>query len=120
MPLNYGSVMSKCLTLIERAGMKSPDMLLLSDENSLWGADMYIEVEGDVPDAKMISLSGTYICKVFEGPYQNIGKWVTEMKTYLTERGKVATKILYYYTTCPKCAKEYGENSVSIHMKQKS
>src|SRR3989338_6303875 len=78
-PLNYGGTVVKNMALIEEAGAKSPYQLMLTDENSLWGADMYIDVIKDVPGAQMARISGTFLTKVFEGPYKNAGKWALEM-----------------------------------------
>jgi len=49
-------------------------------ENSFWGVDVYIEVTKDVPGAGMATISGTFLSKVFEGPYCNMRKWIEEMK----------------------------------------
>jgi hypothetical protein len=49
-------------------------------ENSLWGADVYIEVTNDVPEAGIATISGTVLSKVFDGPYYNMRKWIEEMK----------------------------------------
>jgi uncharacterized protein (UPF0212 family) len=37
------------------------------------------------------------------------------MQKYVTERGQKAERILVGYTTCPKCAKVYGENYVVLY-----
>jgi hypothetical protein len=113
-PLNMGSKITKNMALIEQAGAKSPVQLMLTDENSLWGADVYIAVAQDVPGAQMTTLSGTFLTKVFEGRYQNIGTWAEEMKKFVTEKGKALRKMYFSYTTCPKCAKAYGKNYVVI------
>ncbi|OGG28943.1 hypothetical protein A2973_01420 [Candidatus Gottesmanbacteria bacterium RIFCSPLOWO2_01_FULL_49_10] len=87
---------------------------MLTDENSLWGADIYIDVSKKVPDAQMATLTGTFLTKVFEGPYQNVGKWSEEMKKYVKNKGKNLKKLYFSYTTCPKCAKAYGKNYVVL------
>ena len=89
-------------------------MIVMTDENSLWGADVYIEVVGDVPGANTATISGTFLCKVFEGPYKNMRNWIASMKDYVSSRGKTIRKMFFYYTTCPKCAKKYGKNYVVI------
>ncbi len=89
-------------------------MIVLADENSLWGANVYIEATKDVPGANMTTISGTFITKVFEGPFRNMRKWVEEMKRCVTAKGKTVRQLYFYYTTCPKCAKKYGKNYVVI------
>lgn len=114
MPINMGQKIIKNIRLIEKANAKSPYQLMLTDEKSLWGADIYIDVSKDVPNAQMATLSGTFLTKVFEGPYQNAGKWAQEMKEYVENKGKKIKKLYFSYTTCPKCAKVYGKNYVVL------
>lgn len=113
-PLNYGAVMVRTDKAIHAAGATTESGVVLTDENSLWGADVYIEVSKDVPDAKMATLSGTFLSKVFEGPYRDINKWIFDMEVYVAKKDKQLRKMYFYYTTCPKCAKKYGKNYVVI------
>jgi len=113
-PLNFGKKVVKNLELIEKAGAKAPYQLMLTDEKSLWGSDIYIDVTKKVPGAEMSAISGTFLTKVFEGPYQNTGKWTLEMNEYVKSKNKQVKKIYYSYTTCPKCAKAYGKNYVVL------
>jgi hypothetical protein len=113
-PLNFGAVMKRNVPAIEAAGAHPDNMVVLSDENSLWGADVYIEATKDVPGANMASISGTFLAKAFEGPYSKVRQWVEEMKAFVAGKGKALRKMYFYYTTCPKCAKKYGKNYVVI------
>jgi len=105
-----GQKIVKNLALIEKAQAKAPYQLMLTDEKSMWGSDIYIDVTKDVPGARMETISGTFLTKVFEGPYQNAGKWAQEMEKYVRDKGKTMKKLYFSYTTCPKCAKAYGKN----------
>lgn len=116
-PLDMGKKIVKNMELIEKAGARSPYQLMLTDEKSSWGSDIYIDVAKEVPGAQMAKLSGTFLTKVFEGPYQNTGKWMMEMKNYVASRGKEIKKLYFSYTTCPKCAKVYGKNYVVLFAK---
>ena len=109
-PLNFGKVMVKNMERIEAAGALAPEPLMLSDEKSLWGADIYIAVSKEVPGAEMERMSGTFLAKVFEGPYKNAGRWVKEMKAYVKSKGREIKNMYFFYTTCPSCAKVYGKN----------
>lgn len=113
-PLNFGAVMRRNVGAIEAADASPETMVVLSDENSLWGADVYIEVTKDIPGANMVIIKGTFLSKVFEGPYRNLKQWTEEMKSFVQSRGKAIQKLYYFYTTCPKCAKKYGKNYVVI------
>ena len=113
-PLNFGAVMTRNVGQIEAADARPEAMVILSDENSLWGADVYVAVTKDIPGANMVSLSGTFLCKVFEGPYRNTPKWIEQMKAFVQGQGRSIRKLYCFYTTCPKCAKKYGKNYVAI------
>jgi hypothetical protein len=113
-PLNMGSRVTKNMKLIEKAGANAPQQLMLSDEKSPWGADIYIDVAKDVPGAQMSTLSGTFLTKGFEGPYNMAGKWAEEMTKYVASKGKTMKRLYFSYTTCPKCAKAYGKNYVVL------
>jgi effector-binding domain-containing protein len=113
-PLNMNKVMLRNMEMIKRAGALADVQMVLSDENSLWGADIYIAVSKDVAGAEMIKMSGTFLSQVFEGPYKNIRQWIKEMTGYAREKGKVMKKLYFFYTTCPHCAKYYGKNYVVL------
>ncbi len=113
-PLNFGAVMRRSMAAIDSADAMPEEMIVLSDENSLWGADVYLAVSKDVPGAEMASLSGTFLCKVYEGPYKDVGKWAKQMVDHVKAAGRDLKKLYFYYTTCPKCAKKYGKNYVVL------
>lgn len=113
-PLNFGAVMRRSMATIEAAGAVADEVIVLSDENSLWGADVYIAISKDIPGARTTTLSGTFLAKVFEGPYRNIRNWTAEMMSFVKSKGKATQKLYFFYTTCPKCAKKYGKNYVVI------
>ncbi len=113
-PLNFGAVMKRNMTRIEAAGAASDQNVILADDTSLWGADVYIEVTKDVPGAKMATISGRFLSKVFEGPYRNMRTWIGTMKEFVRSRGKEMRRLYVFYTTCPKCAREYGKNYVVV------
>jgi len=113
-PLNMGQKVTKNIELIEKANAKAPQQLMLTDEKSLWSADIYIDVSKNVPGAQMATFSGIFLTKVFEGPFKNAGKWAQEMKQYVDGKGKKLIKLYFSYTTCPKCAKVYGKNYVVL------
>jgi hypothetical protein len=113
-PLNFGAVMVRNMSRIEGAGAKSNDAIVLCDENSLWGTDVYISVPKEIPGSENVTISGTFVSKVFEGPYQNVRKWIPETRQFVASKGKQIQRLFCYYTTCPKCAKKYGKNYVVI------
>ena len=102
------------MALIEKANAKAPQQLMLTDEKSLWGSDIYIDATREVAGARMATISGTFLTKVFEGPYQNAGKWAKDMAEYVKSKNKNLKKIYFSYTTCPACAKAYEKNYVVL------
>lgn len=113
-PLNFGAVMKRDMALIEEAGAKCESQLILADEESLFGSNVYTEISKEIPGAKMAHIQGTMQSKVFKGPFSKMGEFIKEMKAYLQDKGKALTKPLFFYPLCPNCAKKYGTNYVVI------
>lgn len=88
------------------------DFLLLSFDPSPWKSEYYMAVTDKVSGAEHVELSGTYLSKVFDGPYRSVPQWMEEMNTYVAKQNKMINKLYFYFTTCPKCAKIYGHNYV--------
>jgi len=110
-PLNMGSMMKRIWKQIKDAQAdEKNEYLLLSYDLSPWRSEHYHAVTKEVPGANMERLSGTFLTKVFEGPYKNAGIWKKEMEQYVLSRGQKTQKLYFFYTTCPKCAKHYGKN----------
>jgi hypothetical protein len=113
-PLNMNSVMLKAVKAIEAAKAWSKEALMLSDENSLWGSDLYIHVSKEVSGYEKVLISGTFLTKVYEGAYSQMNSWVNDLKSYVASKGKTIKKFYCFYTTCPACAKAYGKNYVVL------
>ena len=94
-PLNMGSKITKNMALIKKADSKESYQLMLSDEKSMWGSDIYIAVVKDVPGAQMAKISGTFLTKVFDGPFQMVGQWAKEMEKYVVSRDKKIKKMYF-------------------------
>ena len=113
-PLNLGKKVVAAKTKIDAAGASPSQGLMLNDETSAWGSDLYIDVTKPVPGAKMATLSGTFLTKVYDGPFKDAGKWAEDMKRYVGSKGRTLGKLYFAYTTCPSCAKAYGHNYVVL------
>jgi len=101
-PLNFGKVITRCFEKIQKADAFTEVPLGLSDHTSKWNMNLYVEVAKEIAGAENVRLSGTYLSKVFEGPYKDTGKWCDEMAEWVRSQGKEIKKTLMYYTTCPK------------------
>lgn len=111
-PLNMTSVFSKTWAKIEDANAVGDSFLVLSHDDSPWHAEHLFAVDKDVPGAEIVRLTGTYLTKVFEGPFSQIRQWCKDMQALVERTGKKIEKQYYFYTTCPRCAKVYGKNFV--------
>jgi hypothetical protein len=119
LPGSISKMMAKAWMAIEKAEAKPADseFLWLAYDPSPWKCEHYIHVTHEVPGMENVKLSGTFMTKVFDGPFNHVPKWIKEMDAYLRSQGKRAQKYYFYYTTCPKCAKAYGHNYVVIFAK---
>jgi hypothetical protein len=111
-PLNMGRRMARDVALIEAAQAEPPQRLMLADESSPWGSELYIDVTKPVPGARMATLTGTFLTKVFEGPYREMGRWTEQMRSHVEAKGRRLEKLYFAYVLCPACAKAYGHNYV--------
>jgi len=112
-PLTMSSAITKAMAQRAAAGAENAEeYIMLSDEVSPWKAEHYLSVEKDVPDTEIVNLSGTYMAKVFEGPFKEMKNWYQQLIDYVKSRGAKPVHTYFAYTTCPKCAKAYGHNYV--------
>lgn len=111
-PIGMGKIVTRAMAQIERAGALAGRPLMLCDESSPFGEDLFISVSKPVPGAKMTTISGTFLTRVFEGPFQDMGKWHGQMRAYVAGKGRKLGDLMFAYTTCPACAKAYGKNYV--------
>lgn len=114
MPLNMAKIMKKLDRAASEANAKPPmeQAMILSRDISPWQAEQCYRVTMPIQGQDNIVLNGSFLSKVFEGPYQNAKKWYNEMLSYAAEQGSAAKRVYFFYTTCPKCAKHYGKNYV--------
>lgn len=110
-PWNMNRVFTRVQEHIEDAGAAKPATeIVLSRDETPWQGEHFFAVEKDVPDEEMTTLSGDFITRVFEGPYRKAKDFNHDMEVAATAMGKTAKRVFFFYTTCPKCAKAYGEN----------
>ena len=112
MPFGFGKVMRALDRQVRNAGATMPDRLCLSDHTSKWNMDVYLAVDKAIPDAQNVTLSGKFLCKVYEGPYKDTGKWCKDFEFFAKSKDQTIKKWYMWYTSCPKCAKKYGKNYV--------
>ncbi len=112
-PVNMGKVFARVQERMRKADAVDPaEYIVLSRDTSAFAGEHLFAVCKDVPDEAMTTLSGDFLTKVFEGPYRKAGQWCTEMANLVRARGAEPKSMWLFYTTCPKCAKAYGQNYV--------
>ncbi|RZW12594.1 MAG: hypothetical protein EX266_00705 [Rhodobacteraceae bacterium] len=112
-PLNMGKTFARVDTHVEDSGgWDDEDMIVLSRDLSAFKAEHFFAVPRSIPDEEMVTLSGDFVTKVFEGPYRDASEWLDDMREVVRENGGLPGKVYFFYTTCPKCAKHYGKNYV--------
>lgn len=112
MPLNMRQVVGRMWTKIKlnKADPPVKDFLMLTYDPSPWVSEVYMNVTKRIPKANIVKLSGTFIAKVFDGPFNSPPKWVKEFDTYLSKKKLKALKYYFYFTMCPECIKKTGHN----------
>jgi hypothetical protein len=113
-PLNFGSVLKKNMKKIEDNNAKLKNCMILSDEVSPFYSNIYISVKRVVPSVHDVKLSGTFLTKVYEGPYKNMKTWIKDMEEYVRLEKMELKHMYFYYATCPNCAKKLGKNYVVL------
>jgi hypothetical protein len=114
MPIGFGKTMQRVVNKMENAGVHSPDWLSLCDHTSRWNMDVYVEVDGEVPNADNVMMDGDFYSRVFEGPYNKTKEWCDHFESDVQAQGKKLNKMYMWYAYCPRCAKKYGKNYVAI------
>lgn len=114
LPSMMGKVIGRMWKKAQDAGAATEmkDFLLMAYDPSPWKSELYMSVTKEVTATENVKLNGTFVSKVFDGPYNKVPKYLNEFRRYLELINKKAKKYYFYYTTCPKCAKKYGHNYI--------
>ena len=112
-PIDMGQVFARVQERMEDIGAVEPSRaIVLSRELSESQAEHLFASDKDVPGEEMVRLNGTFITRVFEGPYSDEVEWRAQMAERASTLGSDHGRIFMFYTTCPTCAKAYGQNYV--------
>lgn len=122
-PPMIGKKISKMMALAtspNKIDSKKDEVLVLFQDPNPFKSNIYISVTGNVPGANNVRISGTFIAKVYDGPYNAIPKFAKDMNNYLNKKGKrIPRNDEYYvhYAYCPKCEKKFGHNYMILFAK---
>ena len=104
--------MMKKIEAVEAKPADDKDFIMLCGDPSPWRSELFVFVTKEVPGAENVKLSGTYLTKVYDAPFKDVRKWVSDLQTHVKDKGENLKEMFFYYTTCPKCAKKHGHNYV--------
>ncbi|WP_273565665.1 hydrolase [Maribacter halichondriae] len=113
LPPMIGNQVTKMMRLAEDSNNLAADredILLLFSDPSAFKSDLHLSVENTVPEAENTTLSGTYVSKVYDGPFNSVPKFIKKMDSYLKKHQQKANRYYVHYAYCPKCAKREGHN----------
>lgn len=114
MPLNFGGTMKRVYERVGKAGATIQDGMWLSDHTSPWNINLYVAVDTEISGAENVTLSGTFLSKVYAGKFRDTGVWMKDFHSYANSRNLSIKKVYMWYTTCPECSKKYGKNYVVL------
>jgi len=109
-PINIGKKIAEGMKKISEAGLQAEPMVLSRNE-TMWGAEILIPISGKAGRFRIELLTGRFLTRLFEGNYADIKKWVKETKKYCESRGFSAKEFIFWYATCPQCAKARGDRA---------
>lgn len=113
-PLDFGRVMARNTAAIEAGGACDADQLVLCNENSLWGTDVFIAVQEPIAGLETTTISGRFLATVHEGSFRSMKTFRDDAVAQAAAQGFDDDQVYFWYTTCPKCAKAYGKNYIVI------
>lgn len=114
LPGTYGKAITRMWTEATEAGAapELKDFILLAHDPSPFKSELFLSITKEVPGKENVRLSGSYISRVFDGPYNHVPQYIKETDLYLASLNLVARKYYFYYAYCPNCSKKYGHNYI--------
>ena len=109
-PVNIGKKITEGMKKIEEAGLQMEQMVL-SRNDGLWGADILIPIKTKTDIFEMEMITGRFLTRLFDGHYGDMRKWIRETRSWCREKGFEPEEYIFWYATCPKCAKKRGDKA---------
>ena len=116
-PPSIGKKVKKMHELAQKAGATIPDLtdaLILFRDPSAFRSEIYYAVTKEVTGANNTTVSGSFVARVYDGPFNKVPVFIKEMEKYLKEKDMTARDYYVHYAYCPKCAKKYNHNYMII------
>ncbi len=112
-PPMIGKKIHKMSDLAEKSNAIDPvksNVLVLFHDPSPFKSEIFLSVTDSVSEAANVRISGNFISKVYDGPYNAIPTYIKDMGSYLEANHQKAKDYFIHYAYCPKCAKKFGHN----------
>lgn len=84
------------------------DVIVPGHDLCPWASEHLFAVDNALPDEKIVTLSGDFITKLFDGHCRNAKEWHSIMQGLANTTGTPQEGICFHYFTGPECAKAYG------------
>lgn len=116
LPGTYAKAITRMWDIAEKAGAAPDrkDFLLLAHDPSPFKGELYMSITKDISGQKTVKLTGTFLSRVYEGPYGDVPRCLRKTDAYLTVNGMMSKKYYVNFPYCPKCAKKYGHNYIVV------
>lgn len=112
-PLNIGKKIIRGMKNIQESGLMAENMVLVKND-TLWGADILIPIREKTDRFKTEVITGKFFTSLFEGHYGEMGHWLREVRKRCRAKGLNPSEYIFWYATCPKCAKKYGDKIQTV------
>jgi hypothetical protein len=114
LPGAYGRAITRMWEKATKAGAapERKDFFLMAHDPSPFKGELYMAITKEIAGEDNVKLSGTYMSKVFDGPYHHVPKFMAWMDGHLASIKMKARKYYFSFAYCPKCSKKYGHNYI--------
>jgi len=109
-PVNIGKKITEGMKKIEEAGLQMEQMVL-SKNDGWFGADILIPIKTKTDIFEMEMITGRFLTRLYDGHYGDMRKWIRETRAWCREKGFEPEEYIFWYATCPKCAKKRGDKA---------
>ena len=127
-PVNIGKKITEGMKKIEEAGLQAEQMVL-SKNDGWFGADILIPIKTKTDIFEVELITGRFLTRLFDGHYGDMRKWIRETRSWCREKQSLAAgrekqslaagrekglepeEFIFWYATCPKCAKKRGDKA---------
>lgn len=114
-PVDMDEVFPRTFEAITDAGaLDAAHPLVLSRDLSPQQAEHLFAIDGDVPGAEIVTLSGHYRTRVFDAPYQEAPLLLGGFARELAHEGEQVLESYVFYPVCPACSQAYGHNYMVV------